>query len=56
MGAGSVDRRRIGRLLREARYNGWVSIEMKPVITALLAEAVHRAIDVAVEAYGPFPP
>ena len=56
VGAGSVDHRRMGRLLREAGYDGWVSIEMKPVEPAKLADSVHRAIDVAVEAYGPLSP
>jgi sugar phosphate isomerase/epimerase len=52
VGSGTVDHARLGRLLRHAEYDGWVSIEMKRVAAEALHETLERAIAIAVEAYG----
>lgn len=51
VGSGSVDHRRIGRSLREGGYDGWLSIEMRPLDPARLLVDMEQAIDVAQEAY-----
>lgn len=53
VGAGTVDHRRLGRLLVRAGFSGWRSIEMRPQaadVTGVLA-SIHRAIDTARAGY-----
>lgn len=50
-GSGTVDHRRLGRLLRRAHFQRWHSIEMKPVTGGGVVEALGRAVDVALESY-----
>ncbi len=49
LGSGTVDHRRVARALCDARYGGWLSIEMRPVELPMISSA----IDVALAAYSP---
>ena len=50
-GSGTVDHRRLGKLLEIAAFERWHSIEMKPVVGEGVVEALGRAVDVALESY-----
>jgi sugar phosphate isomerase/epimerase len=50
VGSGSVDHRRFARALREIRYAGWVSVEMRAAADDAVG-AVRKALEYAVEAY-----
>jgi sugar phosphate isomerase/epimerase len=51
IGSGTVDHGRVGNLVRESRYDGWMSIEMKPVDAAALLAVIRQAVDHARGAY-----
>ena len=50
-GSGTVDHRRLGRLLRLAAFERWHSIEMTPVAAEPVVEALGQAVNVALESY-----
>ena len=52
IGDGTVDHRRLAELLRRARFQGWCSIEMRPIPPGALAETIDRALDVTLDSYG----
>ncbi|MDB4892994.1 MAG: xylose isomerase [Gemmatimonadetes bacterium] len=51
VGSGTVDHARLGGLLRQAGYGGWVSIEMNRSAPEALVSRLERAIDIASAAY-----
>lgn len=52
VGSGTVDHARLGRLLRRAGYDGWVSVEMKRIEPDARAEHLEQAICLSSVAYG----
>lgn len=53
VGTLATDHARYGDALRRIGFDGWCSIEMRPVDHGSVHEAVRRAVDLALEAYGP---
>ena len=52
LGSGTIDHARLGRLLRRAEYDGWVSVEMKRIEPDAQSERLERAISLSRVAYG----
>ncbi len=51
LGSGTVDHHQLGAMIRAARYDHWLSIEMRGLPTEPVVETIERAIDVAMETY-----